>query len=234
MLTFDTFVLYFVTYAFLGWVWEFVFIYATSHRFHWHGFLRLPILPIYGFSAIGMILFVRPYTDNPWLVFVGSFLLVTALEFCTGLVLDKVFHMRLWDYKGWPLNVNGYVSIISSLAFGVMGLVLLYFVQPWVARHIQSLGDGAITVLGTILTIAIAVDFANSLGTIIRVRIEKARGAGTFVGLQERVRDASTELARTHEGVQRVLMTWYRSNVDHLVRAFPSARLTDVPQGSKE
>ena len=226
MLAYDYFVLYFITYAFAGWVWEFCFIYATERRFHWHGFLRLPILPIYGFSAVGMILFVHPYLDNPFLVFLGSLLLVTALEFVTGLVLDKVLHMRLWDYRAWPANLNGYVSLFSSLGFGLMGLVLLYVVQPWVAEHIQALPDQTVRVLGTVCTIAVALDFANSLGTVIRVRIERARDAGTFEELQQRLDHAAHELAETQRGVNAILTRWYRSNVASLRSAFPRAELT--------
>lgn len=226
MLAYDYFVLYFITYAFVGWVWEFVFIYATEHRFHWHGFLRAPILPIYGFSALGMILFVRPFVDNPALVFLGSLLVVTALELGTGFVLDKVFHMRLWDYRSWPLNLNGYVSLFSSLGFGAMGLLLLYVVQPWVGGQIQRLPEQWVYILGAVLTAAFVVDFANSLSTVIKVRIEHGRGRDTLEGLQKRADEAARTLAETRQGVRRVMARWYQANLTHLRASFPRAELT--------
>lgn len=225
-MAYDLFVLYFTTYAFFGWLWEFCFVYVTARRFHWHGFLRLPILPIYGFAAVGMILFVRPYIDSPALVFVGSMILVTLLELGTGIVLDHVLHMRLWDYRGWPLNLHGYVSLFSSLGFGLMGLLLLYGVQPWVGERIGSIPDDTVVVVGTIITIAVGIDFANSLGTVIRVRVERARDEGTFEALQERLDEASREFTQTRRRVNSMITRWYKNNVGALRHAFPRAELT--------
>jgi uncharacterized membrane protein len=137
--TFLYFVLYFSIYAFFGWVWEFVFIWLTSRQLHWHGFLRVPLLPIYGFSAIAILLFVQPYIDNPFLVFLAGAFVVSLIEFFTGLVLDKFFHLRLWDYRDMPLNIMGYTDLYTSLGFGMMSLFLVYVVQPWVASGVTSI-----------------------------------------------------------------------------------------------
>lgn len=225
MLTYDYFVLYFITYAFLGWVWELVFIRLTEHRWHLHGFLTIPILPIYGFSAIGMILFIRPYVENPFLVFVASVALVTVMELVTGFVLKTAFHIRLWDYEAWPYNFHGYVSLFSSLGFGVMGLFLLYVVQPWVAENITSLSTTAVFWLGTILTIVFAIDFANSLWALVKVRLENARGGRSLDEIQHTLA-ARLKAVGESPGFQHPLMAWNQRNVRHLRAAFPEARMT--------
>ncbi len=231
MLTYDYFVLYFMTYAFLGWVWEFVFIYATEHWFHWHGFLRMPILPIYGFSAIGMILFVHPYVENPFLVFLASAALVTVMEFFTGLVLDKAFHMKLWTYDSWPLNVHGYVSLFSSMGFGVFGMALLYVIQPWVGSHIRSLPDNAVYIIGNTFTVLFVLDFANSLATVIRARVDERRDKPSqFDELQSQLADRIKRLTEDNSRRQAFLFRWYQNNLIHMRRGFPQARLSSEPK----
>ena len=57
-------VIYFFTYAILGWIIETVFAFGVLGGFNKRGFLFGPLCPIYGFGAIIMILFISQYKDN--------------------------------------------------------------------------------------------------------------------------------------------------------------------------
>ena len=50
--------------------------------------------------------------------FLGSVVLTSALEWVTGLVLEKLFHQRWWDYSDEPLNIGGYICLRFSLMWG--------------------------------------------------------------------------------------------------------------------
>ena len=223
---FLNFVLYFTFYAFLGWVWEFIFIYFVHHRLHWHGFLRIPILPIYGFSAVAILLLVQPYIDNPFYVFMAGALLVTLIEFFTGFVLDKVFHLRLWDYRELPLNIGGYTDLYTSLGFGMMSLFLVYVVQPWVSSGITSLSHSALLWIGWSIVAIITLDFANSLSVVVRTRIESARSSGTLQDIQKRLDTIASDMRKRRGIFRRFISEWQRRNLTWLRRAFPDAELT--------
>ena len=61
-------VLLFFLYSFCGWCWE-VFLYLVKERrFVNRGFLFGPILPIYGFGAVGILLTCVPVEGNMALV----------------------------------------------------------------------------------------------------------------------------------------------------------------------
>lgn len=223
--TFYHLVLFFTIYAFFGWLWELVFIGITQHRLHLHGFLRVPILPIYGFSAVIILLFVQPYVTNPFAVFVAGGFIVSLIELLTGLVLDKLFHIRLWDYRGMALNIGGYTDFYTSLGFGVMVLFLVYVVQPWVASGVNSLPHAALAWLSWIILAVIAVDFANSLSAIVRTRIESGRlKTPSLDAVQKRL---VREVKKSRGALRSALARLEERNLAWLRRAFPDAEITE-------
>ena len=61
---------------------------------------------------------LSPLEDNLLLLFLGSLVLTSALEWLTGFVLEKLFHQRWWDYSDQPFNLSGYVCLRFSVAWG--------------------------------------------------------------------------------------------------------------------
>ena len=108
----------FIIYAFLGWCSEVAFAAVNKGKFVNRGFLNGPVCPIYGVGMLIVVLCLWSLRDRPLLLFLGSALLTTALEFVTGFVLEKFFHDKWWDYSDMPFNIKGYVC----LKFTVVGL----------------------------------------------------------------------------------------------------------------
>jgi uncharacterized membrane protein len=88
----------FLVYAFLGWCTEVVFQAAIRGKFINRGFLNGPVCPIYGFGVLAVIGCLTPLKDNLAVLFFGSVVLTTVLEFITGFVLEKFFCDKWWDY----------------------------------------------------------------------------------------------------------------------------------------
>lgn len=61
--------LFFYLYSFLGWVWESCCVSVRQRRWVNRGFLNGPLLPIYGFGALSVLVFTLPVAQNPALVF---------------------------------------------------------------------------------------------------------------------------------------------------------------------
>ena len=47
------------------------------------------------------------------------------LEYATGAAMEKLFHVRYWDYSQKPLNVNGHICLGVSLGWGVFSVLLV-------------------------------------------------------------------------------------------------------------
>lgn len=52
-------------------------------------------------------------------------------ELGVGWLLWHVFRRKYWDYSGYPLNLAGYVCLFSAVGFGVIGVVWMKWVGPF-------------------------------------------------------------------------------------------------------
>ncbi len=158
-------ILYFFAYAFLGWVWETIYVSLQERKFVYRGFLLGPYCPIYGFGTLLLLEVLSPLKGNIPLLFVVSLLAMSVLEYLTSYVLEKLFHQRWWDYSNEPLNINGRVALKSSLFWAVMGVVIVLWLQPhvrMVADIVLSFGVWVPFVIGGIM-------LADATHTIVRL-----------------------------------------------------------------
>ena len=97
------------------------------------GFMNGCVVPLYGFGAVICDIICKYFEKvnsnfNVVFSFLISMVLLSILEFMTGLVLDKVFHMKLWDYSKYDFNIKGYICLQYSLMWGFLFLVYSNFI----------------------------------------------------------------------------------------------------------
>ncbi|MCB6200725.1 putative ABC transporter permease [Extibacter muris] len=149
------FILYFFTYGFLGWCTEVAYATTKQHKFVNRGFLNGPICPIYGIGVGVVVQFLTPVRENLILLYITSTILVTLIEWVTGLLMDKIFHHKWWDYSGQPLNIGGYVCLLFSLVWGAACVLIVKIIHPLIHKGLSLLPTAAgiilIAVLGAVL-----------------------------------------------------------------------------------
>lgn len=122
----------FLIYAFLGWCTEVAFAAVTEGRFVNRGFLNGPVCPIYGVGMLIVVTLLWGLRHNLILLFLGSAVLTTALEFATGWILQKFFHDKWWDYSDKPFNVKGYICLEFTILWGLAAAFVVGAVHPFV------------------------------------------------------------------------------------------------------
>ena len=70
-------------------------------------------------------------------LFIGSVLLTSALEYFTGFILEKVFDQKWWDYSDDKFNLGGYICLNFSLLWGVACTAVVKLVLPAVDAVIR-------------------------------------------------------------------------------------------------
>ena len=225
MVSIPIIVIYFVVYSFLGWVHEILFHLITIRKIHLQGFMFLPLLPIYGFGALGILAATHRYADDPFLVFLSASLVATVLELVTSTFLEKVFHLRLWDYSGWPLNYKGKVGLFSSLGFGLLGLFLMYVFQPFLSGLMMGFDAGMVSVTGWILFVIVAIDYTNSTVSLIRLRVDMNRVRGAIDDIQKYIEQRALYLHRAGSKIPLAVQELHAYNIRHLRRAFPGLQI---------
>ena len=109
-------------------------LFIKSQKFVYRGFLVGPYCPIYGFGVLSVLYFVEPFENNLLVLYVGSAVLVTILEYVTSYGLEKLFHASWWDYHDVPFNLNGRVALPVSL----FGIGVCLDCQSYSTRNRQS------------------------------------------------------------------------------------------------
>ncbi|MBQ3271498.1 putative ABC transporter permease [Candidatus Saccharibacteria bacterium] len=169
---FDVFVrivLYFTIFAVMGYIIEALNSLIREKKMSNRGFLFGPYLPIYGFAGLLMIGIWQciPH-DNYVLTFFMAMIIGAGLEYITSYILEKIFHLRWWDYsKSDRFNIHGRICLRNTLIFGVAGLLFCYILLPTVDNAIVFLPVGlqiaiALIMMGIYLLDFIASSYANS------------------------------------------------------------------------
>ena len=127
-------VISFALYSLLGWACESTYCSIPAKRFINRGFLNGPFCPVYGVGALLVIFLLRPFTQNLLVLFVFGVLVTSVLEYITGFLLEKLFHTTWWDYSKRKFNIKGRVCLRNSLLFGVLSVLLLHFINPFVEK----------------------------------------------------------------------------------------------------
>lgn len=165
-MTIYSIIFYFFIYAFLGWCTEVSFFAVKTGKFVNRGFLNGPVCPIYGFGLVFIIAALTPLKENLILLFLGSIVITSSLEFLTGWALEKIFHTRWWDYSQNKFNLHGYICLEFSLIWGLSATAVMKILHPIVETAIGLIPVTAGRILIVIFSVIIICDFAETIATI--------------------------------------------------------------------
>ena len=70
----------------------------------------------------------------------------------------RYFGLRLWDYRGLFLNLDGIICLRSVLSFALMGLVFHYWLEPAGTRIVQKLPSGTVRIVCLVLLLVFVGD----------------------------------------------------------------------------
>ena len=203
-MTLDLVCRYFLLFFFcsmLGWLMEVTCKLFQFHRFINRGFLIGPYCPIYGFGAVFVTLLLSGFSDHPVAVFLLAMLVCGTLEYVTSYVMEKLFHARWWDYSQRKFNLNGRVCANTLIPFGLLGLVMVYFLKPLVFGWFDALSETALLLTDTVIS------------TTVLGRIRKNTSLSEKDDTEAITKSVRETLARDSALVRRTL------------RAFPYAKL---------
>lgn len=133
----------FLTGCVVGWIYEEFFYRITEGMFRNRGVLYGPWLPIYGLGALG-IYAMKPFKKNPVILFLLCSVITAVVEYIIGFIAIRFFNLRLWDYRGLFLNVNGIICFRSVISFAILGMVFHYLIEPAAEHMIKRINNIAV------------------------------------------------------------------------------------------
>lgn len=146
----------FLCYSFLGWVLETATAAVRKKRFVNRGMVNGPFCVIYGIAA-ALITATTGELHGFWL-FLDCVILATVIEWVAGHLIERWYRERWWNYENIRWNLDGYISLPTSLFWGALGVLVARFGNRLLLSLFGMLPSllGRLTVF--ILTGLIAVD----------------------------------------------------------------------------
>lgn len=158
----------FIIFSFLGWCLEVLYGLYELKRFVNRGFLIGPLCPLYGTGCVLLYSLLRGYANDPIMLFLASMAICSILEYVASYLMEKIFKTRWWDYSNMKYNINGRICLEMIIPFGLLGLLVVYFLFPLALDLLSKLPSLAIYISAGILLVAFLVDVSVSYNIIMK------------------------------------------------------------------
>lgn len=206
-------ILLFYIYSFLGWIIEIISSLYRYKRFINRGFLIGPIVPLYGFAGVLILIVLSRYDKDPLVFFLLSIILCSSLEYFTSYIMEKIFKNRWWDYSYKKYNINGRICLECSALFGIISIIVYYGITPPILSFLTNFDYNILKYISLVLLIITIIDVILSFNIIINLK-----------NISNNIRFDSTEIIT--KKVKEILLS---KNVLHrrLVKSFPNMKISN-------
>ena len=216
-------VLFFFIYSFIGWVWDCCFVSVRKRRWVNRGFMYGPMLPIYGFGALAVLISTIRVRDSIPLIFLFGMVGATLLEYVTGAVMERLFNVKYWDYSNQKFNLNGYICLTSSLGWGLFSVLLVKFVHVPIEGAVLKIPTIIAEGIAFVLTVAAAVDVTQSFNDAMdlkRILAQLEESKKQIRKIQEKLKVASEEFVEDYRQRAGEFVEDYRRRVEEHVEDY--------------
>ena len=210
---FSLYFILFLIYSFMGWSIEVVNSLISEKKFVNRGFMLGPYCPIYGYSAIIMVLYLEQYRDNVLTVFLLAVVVCSVVEYLVSYAMEKLFNARWWDYSNKKFNINGRVCLTNAFLFGILGVILVYFINPFLYKLISKMNTKVLMIISIILLVLFVIDFITSMGVTCKLK-----------NSMKRIKKDSTE--EMNKKVKEVIESKILNR--RIFKAFPSFKINII------
>ena len=161
----------FLIYSIIGWVMEVIFTLFKDKTLVNRGFLIGPYCPIYGCGCVLIILLLKRYSNDFFVLFIMSMVVFSILEYLTSYIMEKLFKARWWDYSDRKFNINGRICLETMIPFGLLGCLLMYVINPFISGFISKVPKDILNPISIVLFILFVIDNIASYSIITKLHL---------------------------------------------------------------
>jgi len=111
-----------------------------------------PFSFVWGLGAVVLTVTLRRLAQrDSFFVFAAGFFIGGAYEYLCSVFTELVFGTVFWDYSHMPLNIGGRTNILFCFFWGVLAVVWIKGIYPWMSRAIEHIP----ALMGKVLTWAV-------------------------------------------------------------------------------
>ena len=238
---------YFIIYSFLGWVMESIVRTVCEKKLINTGFLHGPFCPIYGIGSIILFLLLRNFENRLVLLFFSGIIVLTFWEYIVGVMLEKIFKTKYWDYSDQKFNFQGRVCLVNSICWGVLSVLLVKYIHPFIESLVSKVDITLLYYIIGIIAIFMFIDMIISIVKVKNIQSTLEQVEKLNKEIKEKLKEIKvlkkekdTEKAISTESIQQVveklkkkrnrtIIHLYR-NVHRLKKAFPAINTKEITE----
>ena len=214
---------FFFVYSFAGWVIGTIAAAVREKKFVDVGFLYGPLCPAYGLGGVVYAIFLSELKGHLFFLFLGGVILAFLMTAFTGVVLERIFHRKWWDYSRKRFQFSGYVNLPYLLFWGAAAVVSILFVNPFLRRVLRMIPGTAGEVILLVLVILTVLDLAGTLTGILKVK-SHVKKQSLLYGVSENLQKTADLMG---QGRTRLVLR-------RMERAYPSLNAGELLKARKE
>ncbi len=157
-------------YSFLGWVMETIVGSVKRRKFVNPGFSTGPFCLVYGIAAVLMTVVFQDLKSHPVFLVLGCSILGTTVEWYTGKLLERFNRHKWWDYSKKKWNFDGYICFQYSLLWGILGALIVKYVNDGLTAVYRFLPGILGEVLVLVLAGMMALDLLASAAAVFHMK----------------------------------------------------------------
>jgi uncharacterized membrane protein len=162
---------FFLIYSFLGVLVEMLFCLGVEGVLESRlGLLYLPLRPLYGVGGVACSLFLHRFIQQPILIFLFGMLVCTVVEYVASYAMEKGFGTVSWDYSDKLLNLHGRICPQYSLCWGLLALLQLYVLDPFLHGLVAGSEHGVGGIVLAVLMVLTLLSAVVTLAALARIR----------------------------------------------------------------
>lgn len=133
------------------------------------GLLYGPFKPIYGFGLMIIVIFMHRFKDKKvWQKFIIGVLIGSAFEYFGSVFQEYVFGTSTWNYSSFNLNIAGRLYLPYCLVWGVIAVVCIDFLYPFLKKQFIKVPDKIGKALTLIMSIFMSLNICLTVFATIR------------------------------------------------------------------
>ena len=142
------------------WILEVIYSLIDRSKLVYPGSWYGPYCPIYGLTFVLLILIIDK-KKNIFINIIKTFITVVIMEYIIAFISEKILDKKIWNYTNEFLNIDGRVCLKMSIIFTILGLFLVYVVDPILKKvfvHIRK-----VKIINIIFSILFIIDIIFTL-----------------------------------------------------------------------
>ena len=166
------YIYFFFLYAFLGWVLEEIVGVLQYGKFANRGFVNGPLSIRFGLSMVIILADVKDLMHNPLMQYIVAVVVVAVVQYLSGVFMVRLTGRRLWDYSSHKWNINGYVSVKTTIFWSVSAILSVWLIQPFFYILYELIPISATKIIELIVVIIFFADLFVTVGALLKWKLQ--------------------------------------------------------------